>query len=286
MKTIIRNSYTPKIGDYCNALVIDKETERQYLFDADGVWTLLSGAAGDYYTKEQVDEHIGAEAEVREAEDERIWDKIEDIEMSSDVVDVVGTMADLSNYDTSTLSDNDLIKVLQDNTHGGAISYYRWDTSTNQFSYVGSEGPYYTQSQTDALFVLRLSTAQYPEDYSDSYLQNAFIAVNNSDYEFVFLDDRSTHNYSADETTDSVFDYYKTDLQAKLTAGTNITINGATISATDTDTTYSAGTGLNLNGTTFSIDSTVALKSEIPTATSQLNNDSGFIDNTVSNLTN
>lgn len=332
MKTIIRNSYTPKIGDYCNALVIDKETEKQYFFDADGVWTLLTGSAGEYYTKSQVDAHIEAEAEARESEDERIWDKIEDIEMSSDVVDVVGTMADLSNYDTSTLSDNDLVKVLQDNTHGDAISYYRWDTATNQFSYVGSEGPYYTQSQTDSLLdkkadytifyvpasatgptrriyknadmtgeatvqdlidannagavVLRLSTAQYPEDYSDSYLQNAFIAVNNSDYEFVFLDDRSTHTYSADETTDSVFDYYKVDLQAKLTAGTNITISGTTISATDTDTTYSAGTGLNLNGTTFSIDNTVALKSEIPTATSQLNNDSGFIDNTVSDLTN
>lgn len=332
MKTIIRNSYTPKVGDYCNALVIDKETEKQYFFDADGVWTLLTGSAGDYYTKEQVDEHIGAEAEAREAEDERIWDKIEDIEMSSDVVDVVGTMADLSNYDTSTLSDNDLIKVLQDNTHGDAISYYRWDTANNQFSYVGSEGPYYTQTQTDALLdekadytifyvpasatgptrriyknadmtgeatvqdlinannagpvVLRLSTAQYPEDYSDSYLQNAFIAVNNSDYEFVFLDDRSTHNYSADETTDSVFDYYKVDLQAKLTAGTNITINGTTISATDTDTTYSAGTGLNLNGTTFSVDNTIATKTEIPTNTSDLNNDSGFITKDVSDLTN
>lgn len=42
MKTRIRNSYTPKLGDYCNTFVIDKETGNQYLFDADGVWTLIS----------------------------------------------------------------------------------------------------------------------------------------------------------------------------------------------------------------------------------------------------
>ena len=42
--------------------------------------------------------------------------------------------------------------------------------------------------------------------------------------------------------------------QDTLVAGSNITINGNTISATDTNTTYSAGSGLNLNGTTFSVD--------------------------------
>lgn len=42
--------------------------------------------------------------------------------------------------------------------------------------------------------------------------------------------------------------------QDTLVAGANITINGNTISATDTNTTYSAGNGLNLNGTTFSVD--------------------------------
>src|SRR5690606_9700844 len=36
-----------------------------------------------------------------------------------------------------------------------------------------------------------------------------------------------------------------------LTAGSNITISGNTISATNTNTTYSAGTGLSLSGTTF-----------------------------------
>ena len=45
--------------------------------------------------------------------------------------------------------------------------------------------------------------------------------------------------------------------QTNLTAGTNITIVGDTINATDTNTTYSAGTGMSLTGTTFSIGQSV-----------------------------
>ena len=55
-----------------------------------------------------------------------------------------------------------------------------------------------------------------------------------------------------------------------MTAGTNITISGGTISATDT--TYSAGTGIVINGTNIGVDTdTVQSKltfDDIPTATS------------------
>lgn len=71
---------------------------------------------------------------------------IENIDLKSDVVDIVHTHADLESYDTSTLTADDIIKVLQDETHDNASSYYRWNTV---FEYVGSEGPYYTQTQID-----------------------------------------------------------------------------------------------------------------------------------------
>lgn len=50
---------------------------------------------------------------------------IENIELQSDVIDIVGTYQDLQNYDISDVKLNDLIKVINDETHNNAISYYR-----------------------------------------------------------------------------------------------------------------------------------------------------------------
>lgn len=256
MKTRIRDSYVPKLGDYCNTLVIDKETGNQYLFDADGVWTLIStdeegivveavaqanaytddvaegkvdkeegkglsendftdgykgkldGIEGgaqvniievvkrngvalpitdkavdvavptttssltndsgyitnevndlvNYYDKDETDTLIATEAETRDAADLDLQGQIDAISSASDVVDVVGTYAELQGYDTSKLSDNDIIKVLTDETHDDAISYYRWDSTTNAFTYIGSQGPFYTKSETDATFVPQTRT--------------------------------------------------------------------------------------------------------------------------------
>ena len=256
MKTRIRDSYVPKLGDYCNTLVIDKETGNQYLFDADGVWTLISTdeegivveavaqanaytddvAEGkvdkeegkglsendftdgykdkldgiedgaqvnaieavkrngvalpvidkavdvavptttssltndsgyitnevndlvNYYDKDETDTLIATEAETRDAADLSLQGQIDAISSASDVVDVVGTYAELQDYDTSKLSDNDIIKVLTDETHDDAISYYRWNDTTNTFTYIGSQGPFYTKSETDATFVPQTRT--------------------------------------------------------------------------------------------------------------------------------
>lgn len=349
MKTVLRNSYTPRIGDYCETIVVDLEKKVKYLFDCDGVFTPVSGGLTPE-VEEAIAKAVGDEATLREAADQEIWTEIELIEMSSDVVDIVGTYADLESYDTSKLKNNDIIKVLADETRGGATTYYRWSTSTSSFSYVGSEGPYYTQSQVDVLLsgkqdtliagnnisiaadgktisatdttythftgatsladgtqglvpgplagdenkvlkgdgtwgvvsgsntifyrnssesgstrhiyknpdmtgaatmqdildaneagqvILRLSTAADPSLYSDAYLQNAYVGVN--DYQMLFLDEKAYCSYDTTQPTDSVFYFSRRELQDKLTAGTNIQINGNTISATDT--TYSTFTG-------------------------------------------
>jgi len=65
-----------------------------------------------------------------------------------------------------------------------------------------------------------------------------------------------------DYVTDTELQTTLQGYQEALTAGSNITISGSTISATDT--TYSAGTGLSLNGTTFSVDtSTIATQNDL-----------------------
>lgn len=170
MRTILRDNYTPEMGAYHETLIIDEARHKKYLFDCDGVFTDITnplvvserGDSEDFAASQKwvtdiddkVDglaEDLGDEIQARTDADDAIWTEIESIEAASDVVDVVGTYAELEAYDTSKLHDNDLIKVLQDETHDNVIAYYRWSTSTDTFSYVGAEGPYYTESQIDTM---------------------------------------------------------------------------------------------------------------------------------------
>lgn len=287
----------PVPGAFCNALVYYEATKASYLYSSDGIPTRIDGTG----EAKAIWDAIDAEAETRSHADQEIWTEIETIEASSDVVDVVGTYADLQAYDTSKLHANDLIKVLQDETKDDAITYYRW--SGTAFNYVGAEGPYYTASETDTLLagkqntltagagieinndvisatgtasntifymnasetgytrhlyetsdmtdavtiqdiidandkgqvIVRITTSAAPSVYSDMYLQNAYVA--SGDYQMIFLDSQYYYGFYAPQTSDNIFQFTKSEVQHKLTAGTNIQINGNTISATDT--TYS-----------------------------------------------
>ena len=133
----------PRNGAYCNVLLVYEATNATYLYSSDGIPTRLDADVSG------LQKAIDDEVETRSAADQEIWTEIETIEASSDVVDVVGTYAELQAYDTSKLHANDLIKVLADETRDDAITYYRW--SGTAFTYVGAEGPYYTASETDVL---------------------------------------------------------------------------------------------------------------------------------------
>ena len=351
----------PKNGDYCNMLVEYAASGNVYIFSSDGIPTMISvdtkdinyaellnkpkinsvelvgdKSLGDLGITDAISNAVSGEAEIRSTADQEIWTEIEAIEASSDVVDVVGTYDELQAYDTSKLKDNDLIKVLADET--------RDDT----FTYVGAEGPYYTASETDTLLaakqdtliagtniqiaadgktisatdttythftgatasadgtqglvpapvagdqtkflsgdgtwqtvqsgatqtifymnasetgatrhlykasdmtglatmqdiidaneegqvIVRISTSVDPSTYSDMYLQNAYVAT--GDYQMIFLDNQYYYSFDATQTSANTFQFAKSEVQRKLTAGTNVQINGNTISATDT--TYS-----------------------------------------------
>lgn len=106
----------------------------------------------NYALKSELNNAVGTETTAREQADIGLQEQIDGITSSSDVKDIVGTYAELQNYDTSTLGNNDIIKVLQDNTHNDAMTYYRWNTTTQQFTYVGQEGPYFTKSESLSTF--------------------------------------------------------------------------------------------------------------------------------------
>lgn len=92
---------------------------------------------------------IDNEALARQSADNGLQSQIDAITSKSDVVDVVANYAALQAYDTSTLGNNDVVKVLDDETHEDALTYYRWSTTTQTWSYIGQEAPYYSKGQMD-----------------------------------------------------------------------------------------------------------------------------------------
>lgn len=87
--------------------------------------------------------------------------QIDAITSSSDVTDVVGTHTELEAYNTSGLSNNSIIKVLSDETQGGATTYYKWviSGSSGSWELIGQEGPYYTITQSENTFVKKIDYA-------------------------------------------------------------------------------------------------------------------------------
>lgn len=156
-----RETYPPLAGLYRNTLVEYESDGAVFLYSSDGIPTEITDRGEIDRLRALVSETIirvdgvvsdlDTERNERKEEDLALEEKIEAIEAASDVVDIVGTHAELEAYDTSKLGDNDIIKVLKDETHSDATTYYRWNKTASQFGFVGEEGPYYTQTQVDEL---------------------------------------------------------------------------------------------------------------------------------------
>lgn len=128
----------PKNGDYCNAIVAYEANGHIYIYSADGIPTLVDSGSGDLERRVNIIEKVlDKEITDRKAVDKEIQDELEALKNSPDVVDIVDTYADLMAYDTSQITDKDVIRVLNDETHDGYSTYYRYDASTHSWAYIG-----------------------------------------------------------------------------------------------------------------------------------------------------
>lgn len=155
-----------------------------------------------YYTKttdmqNAIDSAVNTEKVTRENADVNLQNQIDAITVSSDVIDILGTYQELQNYDTSHVKANDIIKVLQDSTHNNAMSYYRWVITDHVgvWVYVGSEGPYYTKSESDTL----LNTKQN-EITSSNMLVSDLVDDTNQTNQFVTTAEKTTWNNKLDQS--------------------------------------------------------------------------------------
>lgn len=116
--------------------------------------TALGGRIdGEITNRTNADNALGTRIDneilARQGGDNNLQTQIDAITSKSDVVDVVANYAALQAYDTQHLGNNDVIKVLDDETHDDAQTYYRWNKTAGTWSYIGSEAPYYSKGQID-----------------------------------------------------------------------------------------------------------------------------------------
>lgn len=147
-----KSPIAPKNGAYCNAIVVYEANNDVYIYSSEGIPTLVeAGSSNIQRTIKNLEDGLAKEILDRQAGDKTLQDEIDEIKNSPDVVDIVATYADLQAYDTSKLGDNDIIRVLTDETHDGQSTYYRWNATTSSWTYIGAVGDYYTKGQVDAL---------------------------------------------------------------------------------------------------------------------------------------
>lgn len=94
--------------------------------------------------------NLNDEISNRETADRDLQVQIDTIEATQNIVDIVVSYAELELYDTTHLSNNDKIQVLQDERVGGS-TIYTWNKDENKWDFIGEFGPYYTISETDDL---------------------------------------------------------------------------------------------------------------------------------------
>ena len=292
----------PVIGKYCNVVLYYEASKAVYLYSSDGIPTLLTTDTSEIEQaiedlQSQVGENtsditilqegLSDEITYREDADIDLQRQIDAISASSDVKDIVGTYAELQNYDTSTLSNNDIIKVLQDETQDDATTYYRWNATTSSFSLIGEEGPYYTKSETDVLLSDKQDTLTAGTNVN---ITNNVISATDTTYSAGTGLDLTGTEFSVDNTVvafktdlptvnNGIFKIQKngtdvasftansaTDVTANITVPTNNneltngagyqTANDVATAISGKQDTLTAGTNISISGTTISATDT------------------------------
>lgn len=104
MRTVVRNSYVPKTGEYCNTIIVDEDKGMQYIFDSDGIYST-------YTSKQQEGAPMGyvdakALAAIETAEDFAVAKDAEVLQAAKDYTDQHGggvSKQYVDNQDAATL---------------------------------------------------------------------------------------------------------------------------------------------------------------------------------------
>ena len=97
----------------------------------------------------------------KQSDTSSLQSQIDTINATQNVVDIVGTKAELNSYATNNLHANDKIEVLADESQSNANTIYEWNG--NAWSLVGSKAPYYSKAESDTRYN-ELKAKSYDKD--------------------------------------------------------------------------------------------------------------------------
>ena len=114
----------------------------------------------------------------------RLQTQIDAITSQSDVVDVVGTKAELNSY-SKLIYAEDIVKVLADESYDNAITYYRAgaNSPTYNWTYIGSQGPFAAASHSHSASSISAGTftgavvAQNNTNHPTKQVRNIFLST-------------------------------------------------------------------------------------------------------------
>lgn len=100
----------------------------------------------------------------KQSDTSSLQSQIDTINATQNVIDIVGTKAELNAYETKDLHANDKIEVLADESQNNANTIYEWNG--NAWSLVGSKAPYYSKAESDARYN-ELKAKSYDKDTTE-----------------------------------------------------------------------------------------------------------------------
>lgn len=176
---------------------------------------------------------------------EQLQGEIDTLKGASDVIDVFNTFSEFTAWSadpTYIVTDNDIIKVLNDESYSADQTYYRYSSATSAWGYFGSLDPYYSKTDINTFSASLSST-----------VDNKFIDISGTvDSRLSNKKDKQTSAEFTGSTTQTI---------------TNIkqTSNGE-ISATYSNIVFPAVPvkGVQVNGTDLMPDSSGKVNVEVP----------------------
>ena len=97
---------------------------------------------------ESLSARLAQEISDREVGDKDLQEQIDTLKAATDVIMVYSDFSSFSSNSASlTLTDNDVIKVLNDGERQENQTYYQYSTATSAWSFIGELDPYYSKSE-------------------------------------------------------------------------------------------------------------------------------------------